>query len=188
MLRSLTEYNKGRERANYAPVSVGIGINTGILRMGTIGGRDRMEVTVISDAVNLASRIEGMTKMYGTPLLIGNATYHALEDPTQYHIRKIDRVRAKGKTEPVTLWEVFDLDPPELMDYKLKIAAIFEEAISLYHSRQFEEAQELFLDCLTRNPQDKTAEFYVERCKLYMKIGSEEEWGGITRRVIYERD
>jgi adenylate cyclase len=173
MLQSLAEYNKGRERANYPPVGIGIGINTGILRMGTVGERDRMEVTVISDAVNIASRIEGMTKMYGTPLLISDATYHALEDPTKYHIRKIDRVKAKGKTEPVTLWEVFDLDPPELMDYKLKIAAIFEEAISLYHSRQFEEAYELFLDCLTRNPQDKTAEYYAERCKLYMKIGDD---------------
>jgi len=188
ILQRLVEYNQGRKQAGYDPVVIGIGINTGTLRIGTVGERDRMEATVISDAVNLASRIEGMTKMYGIPLLISDATYHALEDPTKYHIRKIDRVKVKGKTKPVTLWEVFDLDPPELLDYKLKIAAIFEEAISLYHSRQFEEAHELFLDCLTRNPRDKTAEFYVERCKLYMKMGDEEDWGGITRRVIYERE
>jgi len=188
ILQRLVEYNQGRKLAGYDPVDIGIGINTGTLRIGTVGERDRMEATVISDAVNLASRIEGMTKMYGIPLLISDATYHALEDPTKYHIRKIDRVKVKGKTKPVTLWEVFDLDPPELLDYKLKIAAIFEEAISLYHSRQFEEAHELFLDCLTRNPRDKTAEFYVERCKLYMKMGDEEDWGGITRRVIYERE
>jgi adenylate cyclase len=188
MLQTLREYNQGRIRAGYHPVAIGIGINTGTLRIGIVGERDRMEATVISDTVNLASRIEGMTKMYGISLLISDATYHALEDPKKYHIRKIDRVKVRGKTKPVTLWEVFDLDPPELLDYKLKIAVIFDEAISLYHSRQFEEAHELFLDCLTRNPRDRTAEFYAERCKLYMKMGDEEDWGAITRRVIYERE
>jgi len=188
MLQTLVEYNQGRKLAGYDPVGIGIGINTGTLRIGTVGERDRMDATVISDAVNLASRIEDMTKMYGTPLLISDSAYHALEDPTKYRIRKIDRVKVKGKTQPVTLWEVFDLDPPELLNYKLEISAIFEEAITLYHSRQFEESYELFLDCLTRNPQDKTAEFYAERCKLYMKMGDEEDWGGITRRVIYERE
>lgn len=188
MLQRLVKYNQGRKQAGYDPVGIGIGINTGTLRIGTVGERDRMEATVISDAVNLASRIEGMTKMYGVSLLISDATYHSLEDPTKYHIRKIDRVKVRGKTKPVTIWEVFDIDPPDLLNYKLEVAMIFEEAISLYHSSQFEEAQELFLDCLARNPRDKTAEFYIDRCKLYIRMEKDEEWGGITRRVIYERE
>ena len=187
MLRKLGEYNEGRKRAGYVPIKIGIGINTGTLRLGTIGERDRMQGTVISDAVNVAFRIEGMTKMYGVSLLISDVTYRSLENPSKYRLRKIDRVKARGKTEPVTIWEVFDCDPPDILNYKADIATIFEDARSLYQSRQFEEAHELFLDCLTRNPRDKTAALYRERCQLYMKMGADENMEGIVRRVTYER-
>ena len=187
MLRKLIEYNERRKRAGYVPIQIGIGINTGTLRIGTIGERGRMEGTVISDAVNVASRIQEMTKMYGVPLLISDETYHSLENPSKYRLRKIDRVKVKGKTEPVTVWEVFDCDPPDILNYKVDIGMIFEDARSLYQSRQFEEAHELFLDCLARNAQDKTAELYRDRCKLYMKMGADENWEGIVRRVTYER-
>jgi two-component system sensor histidine kinase ChiS len=146
-----------------------------------------MEGTVISDAVNVASRIEGMTKMYGVSLLISDETFSNLDSPSKYHIRKIDRVKAKGKAEPTTIWEVFDGDPPDILKYKLSIGMIFKDAISLYHSKRFEEAQELFLDCLARNPNDKTAQVYRDRCKLYIKMGADENMEGIVRRVTYER-
>ncbi len=187
MLRKLVEYNEGRKRAGYVPIRIGIGINTGILRIGTIGERGRMEGTVISDAVNVASRIEGMTKTYGVSLLISDETYRSLEDPSKYCLRKIDRVKAKGKTEPVTIWEVFDCDPPDILNHKLSIATIFEDARSLYISKQFEEAHELFADCLMRNPRDKAAEVYRDRCKVYMKMGPDENMTGIFRRITYER-
>ena len=183
MLQKLVEYNEGRKRAGYVPIGIGIGINRGSLRIGTVGERGRMEATVISDAVNVASRIEGMTKMYGVSLLISDETFRSLEDPSKYYIRKIGRVKVKGKKEPVTLWEVFDCDPPDLLNYKLDIATIFDEAVSLYLSNQFEKAQDLFQDCLVKNPQDKTAQFYKDRCKLYMKMGVD----GITRVISYER-
>jgi class 3 adenylate cyclase len=183
MLQKLVEYNEGRKRAGYVPIGIGIGINRGSLRIGTVGETGRMEGTVISDAVNVASRIEGMTKMYGVSLLISDETYRSLEDPSKYYTRKIGRVKVKGKKEPVTLWEVFDCDPPDILDYKLNIATIFDEALSLYLSNQFEEAQDLFQDCLVKNPQDKTAQFYKDRCKRYMKMGVD----GITRVISYER-
>lgn len=187
MLRKLVEYNEGRKQAGYAPIRIGIGINTGILRIGTVGESGRMEGTVISDAVNVASRIEGMTKVYGVSLLISDETFRSLEDPSKYHTRKIDQIKVKGKTEPVRIWEVFDGDPPDILSYKMDIGEIFEDARSLYHSKRFEEAHELCLDCLTRNPQDKTAELYRDRCKLYMKMGVDENWDGIVRHITYER-
>ncbi|MFC1822416.1 adenylate/guanylate cyclase domain-containing protein [Thermodesulfobacteriota bacterium] len=187
MLRKLDEYNEGRKRAGYAPVRIGIGINTGTLRIGTVGEHSRMEGTVISDAVNVSSRIEGMTKIYGVSLLISDETYRNLEDLSRYHTREIDRIKVKGKSEPVTIWEVFDCDPLDIFNYKLNVKMIFGEARSLYQSKRFEEANELFLDCLARNPDDKTAEFYRNRCKLYIKMGPDENMDGIVRRVSYER-
>jgi len=187
MLQELSKYNEGRKRAGYVPIRIGIGINTGTLRIGTVGESGRMEGTVISDAVNVAARIEGTTKMYGVSLLISDHTFRSLKDPSKYHIREIDRVKVKGKTEPVTIWEVFDGDPPDIMNYKLDIAEMFEEARSLYHSKRFDEALELFMDCLTRNPQDKTAELYIDRCNLYMKMGADENGEGIVRQVAYTR-
>ena len=187
MLQKLVDYNEGRKRAGYVPIGIGIGINTGTLRIGTVGERGRMEGTVVSDAVNVASRIEGMTKVYGVSLLISDETYRSLQDTSKYRIRKIDRVKVKGKAEPVTIWEVFDCDPPDILKYKLSTATIFEEAISLYHSKKFEEAHELFQDCLTRNPKDKAVVVYRDRCKLYMKMGHDENMSGIIRSISYER-
>ncbi|MEM7018537.1 MAG: adenylate/guanylate cyclase domain-containing protein, partial [Pseudomonadota bacterium] len=107
MLHSLSDYNEGRERAGYPLIKIGIGLNTGPLMLGTVGGKNRMDGTVISDAVNLASRVEGLTKTYGTALLITEWTYQRLYDVSQYQTRVIDRVRVKGKTEPVTVYEIF---------------------------------------------------------------------------------
>jgi class 3 adenylate cyclase len=113
MLQALTHYNFGRKKANYNDIRVGIGINTGRLMLGTIGGENRMDSTVVADAVNLASRVEGLTKIYGTSLLITEQTHLKLVRPGQYHIRVIDAVAVKGKSELVTVYEVFDADPPK---------------------------------------------------------------------------
>jgi len=96
MLKKLVDYNQGRQRAGYQLINIGIGIHTGPLMLGTVGGQNRMDGTVISDAVNLASRVEGLTKIYGTPLLITEQTYSSLTDVSQYHIRVIDCVTVKG--------------------------------------------------------------------------------------------
>jgi two-component system sensor histidine kinase ChiS len=165
MLQRLADYNTTRTRPERPPIKIGIGINTGILILGTVGGASRMDGTVIGDAVNLASRLEGLTKQYGVPLLISDRTFRALKNPENYDIRLIDRVRVKGKSEQVGVYEVFNADPPELREGKLAMQSNFELAIVSYHASDKEVALRLLEQCLQANPGDTVARMYWQRCQ-----------------------
>jgi adenylate cyclase len=164
MLQTLAEYNRDRVSLGYVPVEIGVGINTGSLILGIVGGKSRMDGTVISDAVNLASRIESLTKNYGVSLLITQQTFDRLTNPGDYAIRVIDKVQVKGKSEWVTVYEVFDADLAEVKAGKLATLQLFTEALSLYNMKSFRQAAGLFADCLRQNPGDKVARIYLERC------------------------
>ncbi len=106
MLAALDGFNVERRAAGLTPIAIGIGINTGLLMLGTIGEKDRMDGTVIADAVNLAARVESLTKEYGAPLLISEYTLQELADPEAYDISPVDVVVVKGKTRPVAIHAV----------------------------------------------------------------------------------
>ena len=201
MLKQLVSYNNGRERAGYQAIKIGIGLNTGELMLGTVGDQARMDGTVISDAVNLASRVEGMTKVYGVSLLISETTYFQLHDPSRYAIRIIDQVQAKGKSEPVTVFEVFDGDSPQEIELKQQTLMLFKQGFKLYHQAKFSgatslfsdvlqvnpesqaqqiaEAKEFFQEILHVNPEDKVAKIYVQRCENIEQYGMADEWKGV---------
>ena len=162
MLEQLNEYNISRNRPDRPPLQIGIGINTGSLMLGTVGGQSRMDSTVISDAVNLASRVENLTKEYGVSMLITHHTFIQLNDV--YDFRLIDRVTVKGKSQMVTIYEVFAADPPQLRQKKLETKTTFEQALVFYNSDRFVEATRLFSACLQINPKDKVAQIYMQRC------------------------
>jgi len=157
MLHRLQDYNQHRANSGYAPIKNGIGINTGLLILGTVGGQNRMDGTVISDAVNLASRIESLTKEYGVSLLISQQTLSRLQHPRDYAIREVDRVKVKGKEEVVTVYEVFDADRSTLQAYA--------EACSYYNLNAFTEAVKRFENCLQQNPDDRVVQIYLKRCQ-----------------------
>ncbi len=165
MLHALVEYNQYRASVGYIPIKIGVGINTGSLILGIVGGPSRMDGTVISDTVNLASRIESLTKKYGVSLLITQQTFDHLSNPADYAIRVIDQVQVKGKLEMVTVYEVFDADLPEIKAGKLATLQVFAEAVSLYHTDAFNDAAVLFADCIGQNPGDQVAQFYLQRCR-----------------------
>jgi len=165
MLQGLVEYNQNRANFGYAPIQIGIGINTGSLMLGTVGGQNRMDGTVISDAVNLASRVESLTKNYGVSLLITQPTYSRLKNPSQYAIRTLDTVKVKGKSEAVTVYEVFDADGLEIKEGKLATLELFAEARAIYWEGNFAEAARLFWECWRHNQGDRVAKIYWERCQ-----------------------
>ncbi|MCW5738029.1 MAG: HAMP domain-containing protein [Enhydrobacter sp.] len=106
MMAALELFNEDRRSAGLQPIAIGVGINTGLLMLGTIGEKDRMDGTVISDAVNLAARVESLTKDYGKPLLISEFTLQELADPEAYDIQPVNVVVVKGKTRPVGIYAV----------------------------------------------------------------------------------
>jgi len=165
MLQGLVEYNQNRANFGCAPIQIGIGINTGTLMLGTVGGQNRMDGTVISDAVNLASRVESLTKNYGASLLITQETYSRLENPSEYAIRTLDTVKVKGKSEAVTVYEVFDADGLEIKEGKLATLELFAQALAIYSQGKFAEAARLFSECWRQNQGDRVAKIYWERCQ-----------------------
>ena len=165
MLRELADYNKTRQSPRRPPIHAGIGINTGSLMLGTVGGAKRMDGTVISDAVNLAFRVGELTKVYGVSLLISHHTFLQLQEIDRYALRIIDRVKVKGKSDAVTVYEVFDADPPAVCELKLASRSEFERALLLYNQQNFSEAARLFHGCLQQNPADNPAQIYLKRCQ-----------------------
>jgi adenylate cyclase len=172
MLQCLATYNTTRQRPDRPPIRVGIGINTGALILGMVGGQSRIDGTVISDAVNLASRVEKMTKRYQVPLLITQYTQSRLADPSRYAMRMIDQVVPRGKSETVTIFEVFDADSPELLQGKLATRLMFERGVTRYGEQQYDEAAQIFHDCLQHCPQDTAARVYLQSCQLILSEGA----------------
>jgi PAS domain S-box-containing protein len=166
MLQRLAEYNRNRAKFGYVSIKIGIGINTGSLMLGTVGGKNRMDGTVISDAVNLAARLESLTKEYRVPLLITHYTLARLQNPMDYSIRFIDKVKVKGKSKAVAVFEVFDGDEPQVKESKLATKTIFEEGLFLYHQQATKQAAQRFEEVLRLNPMDTVAQIYQSRCQF----------------------
>lgn len=186
MQAKLIDYNEGRKRAGYEPIDIGIGLNTGMVMIGTVGGAERMDSTVIGDAVNLTPRIEQATKTYHAPLLISQYTLYDLADPSRYDIRFLDRIRVRGNTQPLSLYEVFDGDPEELRNGKRTTKAMFEEAVAYYHLKEIPRALELLKKCVEMAPQDISALIYLTRCHDYLSTGNHVSTGELNNRLEWK--
>lgn len=183
MLNQLENYNETRKKSGYQEINIGIGLNTGISMLGIIGGINRIEGTVLSDAVNLASRLESLTKEYDVRLLISENTLYNLKDSGRYSIRFIDRVMVKGKKQPQSVFEVFDNDADEIKKHKLSDKIIFEEGIANYHYKNIKTAKELFEKCLEKNQNDMPALKYLERCNLFLEKGIHKAASELSQQV-----
>ena len=147
--------------------------------IGIIGESERIQSTVISDAVNLTSRLESLTKYYGVSLIISSRTLNSLEDPEKYHARCIDNIRVFGKQQPIQVFEIFNGDQPERITKKLKAIPPFENGLMLYHQQNFAEASVQFKLVTQQDSQDIAAKLYLERAARYMIEGVPPNWAGI---------
>lgn len=177
MHERVRDWNARRAVHGFAAVAIGIGVHQGKVMLGTIGEHQRMDGTVIADAVNLASRIESLTKTYGAGTLISDVSWNTIADKEKYSHRLVDRVAVKGKNEPVGLIEVFNSDSNEQRRLKERQKPAFAEGLSLYRTGKFHEAKSAFLELLAANGADKTLKLYLDRIEYHLKYPPA-EWLG----------
>ena len=176
MQQRLREWNGERHGRREQPVACGIGIHSGVVMLGTLGSTTRIASTVIGDAVNLASRLEGLTKYYGARIIVSDDTWGQL-DQGIFESRRLDLVSVKGRDAPVTIREIYqDLRGAEL-DRHRRLAEAFAPALELYEHRQWLKAQQAFRTCLEIE-EDVASTMFIERCAYYSVNPPSEDWDG----------
>ncbi len=176
MQKQVAIYNEYRRSSGYLPIAIGIGIHSGSIMLGIIGEEERMDSTVIADAVNLAARLEQLTKVYGAGIIISVQTLSQLDDPHKYTCRFLDRVTVRGKQSPVAVFEMYDGDSPFLQELKTKTKTDFEQGVWLYFQEEFTSARQYFERVLQVNDRDLAARLYLERCDLSQQTGLALKW------------
>jgi class 3 adenylate cyclase len=176
--QQIARYNHGRRLAGYAAIKVGTGLHRGTLMLGTIGAEDQMQTTVIADAVNLASRVEGMTKTFGVNLLLSGSVVENLPADHKFRLRPLGAVRAKGKTQTVEIFECYDNDPHELVEYKTKTETQFAAGMAEYRKGTLLTAGRIFARLAEMCPGDTVAAYFRDRCTLSVIRERSGPWDG----------
>ena len=177
-LQRVQEYNQQLQSGNFA-IEIGIGMHVGHVMAGMIGEHDRIQPDAVSDAVNLAARLEGLSKVYGTALLISEAVRVRLTNRDRYQLRFLDQVIVKGRSEPIAIYEVLDAETETKRLLKQQTLAIFEAGIQAYNDLDLAAAQAYFAKVLTHNPEDRTAHLYQERVRFLKEQGIPQNWNGV---------
>ncbi|RHX92613.1 7TM diverse intracellular signaling domain-containing protein [Leptospira stimsonii] len=168
MHRQLKAYNVDRNRQGYKPIETGIAVHKGPVMLGTIGSNNRMEVTVISDTVNTASRIEGLTKIYGAKILLSETAFSSLKDPSIFLYRYLGRTFVKGKKEDLAVLEFCDKESEDAEKF-FKTKAKFEKGVLSYFQNDYKNAEAYFAEVLQEFPTDLASSWYWNACKRFEK-------------------
>ncbi|MEL6257271.1 MAG: adenylate/guanylate cyclase domain-containing protein [Bacteroidota bacterium] len=175
MLETLEEFNENREEA----LRIGIGLHTGQLMMGVIGDADRMDASVVADTVNTASRMEGLTKHYGTSIILSEQTLSGITRPADHLLRFLGKVQVKGRKEALNVHESKAWLVSVEKEKFLSLTQTFHEALSAYYEQNFSLAIKAFKEVLSLNPEDKASKLYLSRALSYDKEGVPNNWSGI---------
>jgi adenylate cyclase len=182
MMERVRAMQKKWEAEGKPHLDIGIGLNTGVASVGNMGSVLRYGYTALGDTVNLSSRLEGLNKDYGTHIIINETTYTAVKD-AGFEFRELDLMRVKGKTQPVTIYELIGrrgelavYGTPEEVRLRLQM---FVEARELYRRRKWQSAQEKFQEMLDRWPTDGPARMYWKRCQEYLFDEPPSGWDGV---------
>lgn len=181
MCGALRKFNAKLIAAGRVPLRMGLGMNTGAMVLGTMGGQDRMQCSVLGDAVNLASRIEQLTRHYEAQFLIGENTYHSLENPAAFSIRMVDYVAVKGKDKAIRIYEILDAEEASRRKAKELTRKSLEAGMDAYFKRHFQTALEVFTSASESDPKDTVPSIFAKRCVQYLAKKLPEDWEGFEK-------
>lgn len=176
MHKAMSQVNATLKQEGMPPIAIGIGGNTGQVILGNIGSSQKLDYTVIGDAVNLGSRLEGLTKQYGVPLLISEFTYEKIKQ--QIPCAPIDLVRVKGKLKPIKIYLPLADIQARNRDEMFKLAEQCNAGFEAYHQKEFQTALGFF----NQLPEDPFATFktlYQHRCQAFQDAPPPEDWDGV---------
>jgi PAS domain S-box-containing protein len=169
-LKALYQYNTEiRADAGWEPIRIGMGLHTGWLMLGTVGSDQRVSCTVIGDSVNLASRVEKLTKRFNAGLLISDDTASGLTNRDAFNMRRLGEVLPKGRTEPTLVWEVLDGLPPDEFEPKMATRDAFQAGYEALMAEKWDEAKARFSECVAGYADDSAAALYLERCEKALR-------------------
>jgi len=154
-----------------------VGINTGPCIVGNMGSESKFNYTAMGDAVNVASRLEGVNKQYGTYILMSEVTHNKVAK--RVHAREIDKVVVMGKTEPIRIYELMGLADKPLGEYTRNFLEAFNEGIVAYQQRKWDEGIALMEHAMKQIPNDPVCQLYIERMKLYQLNPPDSNWSGV---------
>lgn len=179
MRHRLTKFNEDRRENNLQEIKIGIGINSDVVISGNIGSSQRMELTSIGDGVNLGSRLESASKQYGCDIIISEYTFGKCN--SEVYCRELDYIRVKGKTQPVSIFELVSMteDMNSIPDWKKQQIDVYHKGRQFYLQKEFRLAQNEFSKIVeemnTRKMKDKASEMYLERCQYWLTHAEELE-------------
>jgi two-component system sensor histidine kinase ChiS len=178
MQSEVFSYNAYRKNEGEVPITIGVGIHTGNLILGIIGGEKRMDGTVISDSVNTASRLEGLTKIFGAGIIISDTSISTIKNKDQYSLRYLGMIQVKGKEEYNKIYECMMSMNDVLLSKKIDLKKEFEIAVETFIEGDLKKSKSLFLKLQKLNPGDKAVLFYLSIILYYEKVGVPSEWHG----------
>ncbi|MCL6434068.1 MAG: GAF domain-containing protein [Leptolyngbyaceae cyanobacterium HOT.MB2.61] len=176
MRHRLVEFNAKRIARQQQPIKIGIGINSDVVISGNIGSSKRMEFTAIGDGVNLGSRLEGASKLYGTDIVISEYTYKPCKE--KIWARELDYIKVKGKDKPVKVYELVGLRNEPLSSEKEQIIEHYHKGREYYLARNFPMAMAEFGTVLNINKDDKSATLHLTRCQHWLTNPPPDDWDG----------
>jgi predicted ATPase/class 3 adenylate cyclase len=177
MFQALHELNDKLLRSGRSKLRMGVGLNTGPLVLGTVGGGQRIQCSVIGDTVNTASRIEQLTKIYGASFLMSEESYNHLFSPELVKVRRVDQAIVRGKNQRVNIYEVLDVDPPQRRAKKLESHGAVQAGIDAFLGGEWQLAQTLFQQARAIDPDDQVPEVFLERLRLQPGNGLQPKQG-----------